>query len=70
MLFDLINIEQGMQRKKFTVYCSYLQIYKEKIFDLLNKGQLKRLITDGPGLKLKWNKADQFSVGKSNYPSH
>jgi len=48
----------GMQRKKFSVYCSYLQIYKEKIFDLLNKSQLKRLITDGPGLKLKWNKID------------
>ncbi len=37
MLFDLINQEHGMQRKKFTIYCSYLQIYKEKIFDLLNK---------------------------------
>ena len=44
------------------MYCSYLQVYKEKIFDLLNKAQLKRLATDGPGLKLKWNKSDLFSV--------
>lgn len=51
-----------MQKRKFTVYCSYLQVYKEKIFDLLNKAQLKRLQNDGPGLKLKWNKFDHFTV--------
>ena len=39
-----------------------MQIYKEKIFDLLNKAQLKRLNNDGPGLKLKWSKNDHFSV--------
>jgi len=39
-----------------------LQVYKEKIFDLLNKAQLKRLVNDGPGLKLKWNKHDHFTV--------
>jgi kinesin family member 12 len=49
-------------QKKFTVYCSYLQVYKEKIYDMLNKSQIKRLVTDGPGLKLKWSKYDHFSV--------
>ena len=29
---------------------------------MLNKSQVKRLVTDGPGLKLKWNKSDHFSV--------
>ena len=37
LLYDLINQQQNLQQKKFTVYCSYLQVYKEKIFDLLNK---------------------------------
>ena len=36
-------------------------MYKEKIYDLLNKSHLKRLIDDGPGLKLKLIK-DIFTV--------
>jgi len=56
LLFELIKQESNLGRKKYTVYCSYLQVYKEKIYDLLNKSHLKRLVTDGPGLKLKWNK--------------
>lgn len=61
-LFDSIKIQNSTNTKKFTVYCSYLQVYKEKIFDLLNKSQIRRFINDGPGLKLKWTKADQFQV--------
>lgn len=53
LLFDLVKQESNLGRKRFTVYCSYLQVYKEKIYDLLNKSHLKRLVTDGPGLKLK-----------------
>lgn len=29
---------------------------------MLNKSHLKKLINDGPGLKLKWNKYDHFTV--------
>ena len=36
-LFEFIKQQSNLQKKKFTLYCSYLQIYKEKIFDLLNK---------------------------------
>lgn len=36
-LFDLIKQQNGVQSKKFTVSCSYFQVYKEKIYDLLNK---------------------------------
>ena len=61
LLFDLIKQESSIGKKKFTVYCSYLQVYKEKIYDLLNKSHLKRLLTDGPGLKLKFVK-DYFQV--------
>jgi kinesin family protein 4/21/27 len=61
LLFELIKQEGNLGKKKFTVYCSYLQVYKEKIYDLLNKSHLKRLLTDGPGLKLKFVK-DYFQV--------
>jgi kinesin family protein 4/21/27 len=61
LLFELTKKESALGKKKFTVYCSYLQVYKEKIYDLLNKSHLKRLLTDGPGLKLKFVK-DYFHV--------
>ncbi len=61
LLFDLIKQESNLGRKRYSVYCSYLQVYKEKIYDLLNKSHLKRLVTDGPGLKLKLVK-DIFTV--------
>ena len=39
-----------------------MQVYKEKIYDLLNKSHVKGVVADGPGLKLKWSKNDVFSV--------
>lgn len=62
LLFDLIRQTSNLQKKKYTVYCSYLQVYKEKIYDLLNKSHVKGVVSDGPGLKLKWNKNDIFTV--------
>ena len=56
LLYDKISQQSNLQKKKFYVYVSFLQVYKEKIYDLLNKGQLKSLMHDGPGLKLKWMK--------------
>lgn len=61
LLFEMIKKDSNLSRKRFTVYCSYLQVYKEKIYDLLNKSHMKRLIADGPGLKLKLIK-DIFTV--------
>lgn len=37
-----------------------MQIYNEKIYDLLNTDHLKK--NDGPGLRLRWNKKEQFQV--------
>ena len=61
LLYEMVKQESNLGRKKFTVYCSYLQVYKEKIYDLLNKSHVKRLVSDGPGLKLKLIK-DIFTV--------
>jgi hypothetical protein len=44
------------------VYCSFLQLYQEKIFDLLNPAFTKKDALKGPGLKLRWNKLDVFTV--------
>ena len=60
-IFEIIKQESSLGRKKYVVYCSYLQVYKEKVYDLLNKSHLKRLVTDGPGLKVKLVK-DVFTV--------
>jgi hypothetical protein len=36
VLFNLFRyMEQDFSAKKFNVYCSFLQIYNEKVFDLL-----------------------------------
>lgn len=61
LIYDMIKQESNLGRKRYTVYCSYLQVYKEKIYDLLNKSHMKRLVTEGPGLKLKLVK-DIFTV--------
>ena len=54
LLFDLIKQQSAQRKKTFTVYCSYLQVYKERIYDLLNKSHVKSAVNNGPGLKLKW----------------
>jgi hypothetical protein len=62
LLFDLVKQQSSQGKKTFTVYCSYLQVYKERIYDLLNKSHVKSAVNNGPGLKLKWNKNDVFTV--------
>ena len=39
-----------------------LEIYNERIFDLLNPEQMNRLENQTQGLRLRWNKTDQFVV--------
>ena len=42
--------------KKFTVNCSFLQLYNERVYDLLN------LSWNNEGLKIRWTKESQFQV--------
>ena len=40
--------------KKITIQASFLQIYNEKVYDLLNVAQSKEV--KQKGLKIRWNK--------------
>ena len=61
-MFQKISILSNKLKRKYTVYCSFLEIYNERIYDLLNPDQLSRLTQASTGLKLRWHKKDQFLV--------
>ena len=54
------------------MFCSFLQIYNEKVFDLLNPSSVTGLTAlrknnmgfdkDMNGLRIRWTKKDQFVV--------
>jgi Kinesin motor domain len=53
------------KEKHITISCSFLQIYNEKVYDLLNAGMLKKGKPGGAadqGLRIRWNKNEQFTV--------
>jgi len=58
------KIEALHNRQTFCISVSFLQIYNEKIYDLLNPASLnnKNLSSNINGLRLRWNKDEQFSV--------
>lgn len=58
------KIESFQHRRTFSISVSFLQIYNEKIFDLLNPSSLnnKNFSSNINGLRLRWNKDEQFSV--------
>jgi hypothetical protein len=52
--FSMIgNAEQG--ERGFRVFLSFMQIYNESIYDLIDPGE-------GRPLRMRWNKHQQFSV--------
>lgn len=60
-LFQQIKHKKEKHGKHISVYISFLQIYSEKVFDLLNLSNLNPK-KDTKGLRIRWNKKDQFLV--------
>ena len=56
--------EEASKSKHITISCSFLQIYNEKVFDLLNTSKIKKKINGRPaeGLKIRYSKKDDFQV--------
>eukprot|EP00347_Sterkiella_histriomuscorum_P021623 403333334 len=55
--------EEHKKERHITISCSFLQIYNEKVFDLLNTGHLKKgNAQQSQGLRIRWNKNEQFQV--------
>ncbi|CAK93488.1 unnamed protein product (macronuclear) [Paramecium tetraurelia] len=62
-IHSLFNrIKQNALQRDFSVYCSYLQIYNEKIYDLLGEASKVNFGIQTSGLKMRWNVRDQFVV--------
>jgi len=66
-------MKESEKTKHISVFCSYLQIYNEKVFDLLNPASVSGLTAlrrtqtnqfekDQQGLRIRWTKKDQFVV--------
>ena len=64
------RILKSTKDRKITVNVSFIQLYNEKIYDLLNSEMFKRrkdngvlrIVNPDEGLKLKWNKHDVYTV--------
>ena len=64
------NIFKSTGDRKISVNVSFIQLYNEKIYDLLNREMFKKkkdngtymIVNPDEGLKLKWNKHDVYTV--------
>ena len=62
---DLYRKTKSFSNRTFIISVSFLQIYNEKIYDLLNPASLNAKTLNSNninGLRLRWNKDEQFSV--------
>lgn len=60
-LFGKIASESSARRRRYVAHCSYLQIYNERIYDLLNSSQLSQSDPAASGLKLRYRNGN-FTV--------
>jgi hypothetical protein len=56
-LFEQIKNAKENEGKHISVFCSFLQIYNEKVYDLLNLNTLNPK-KNTQGLRIRWNKKD------------
>lgn len=60
-LFQQIKMRKEKNGTSTSIFVSFLQIYSEKVFDLLNLNNLNPK-KNTKGLRIRWNKKDQFLV--------
>lgn len=51
------RVEAAKKEKHISISCSFLQIYNEKVFDLLNSSKAFKN-KNKEGLRIRWNKND------------
>lgn len=59
-LYDIVQFKKENEGKHISIYISFLQIYNEKVFDLLNLNNLATSKKKQDGLRIRWNRKDQF----------
>lgn len=60
VLRSIFNRVEGQSKREFKISLSFVQIYKENIYDLFDSKSEKL----SHGLRLRWNKLEQFIVEK------
>jgi hypothetical protein len=67
-LFKEVRRAKEDEGKHISIFCSFLQIYNEKVFDLLNSHSLTNQAKKNAshahqqGLRIRWTKKEQFVV--------
>jgi len=61
-LVEKINYSKEKEGKHVSIFCSFLQIYNERVFDLLNMTSKKGNLMNEKGLRVRYTKKEQFSV--------
>lgn len=62
---EIFKQAEECKTKTIQIHASFLQIYNEKVFDLLNSQNLKGQAAQKmqkTGLKIRWSKNEQFAV--------
>lgn len=61
-LWNQVEHKRNHEGKHITIQVSFLQIYNEKVFDLLNLSHLSKPSSDNNGLWIWWDRKNQFMV--------
>lgn len=56
ILFNKLSTKSAGGKRRYSVYCSFLQIYNEKIFDLLSPSQFLPHSFSSAGLQLRFKR--------------